>query len=275
MQNSKQVMAKSPKRNKQVSSQYLEADKRWTEGLILAQSPFWVTAVAFVMLSGIINSWNDVDYMLFSITAALPSILLPALLSKPGGRPWYHRYWVKLNLWVSIIVFMGTYFISHYFFDLMGMRYMFNNKLNFSSAVAGRTGGEVPLFLYPLTHAYFMSYFTCLLVAERKIIRRLQPGCIGRIFVVLALSYVVAFGETFFMASPLLSEVFLYDKRDRMMKVGTFGYMIFFVTGLPMLGRVDSRGEDWPLSRVVTEALAAFTCILLLFELWAKIIGPL
>jgi len=92
---------------------------------------------------------------------------------------------------------------------------------------------------------------------------------------VLALSYVVAFGETFFMASPLLSEVFLYDKRDRMMKVGTFGYMIFFVTGLPMLGRVDSRGEDWPLSSVVTEALAAFTCILLLFELWAKIIGPL
>ncbi|KAH7489940.1 hypothetical protein H9L39_07544 [Fusarium oxysporum f. sp. albedinis] len=268
-------MAKSPKKKKQVSAQYLEADKRWTEGLILAQSPFWVTAVAFVMLSGIINSWNDVDYMLFSITAALPSILLPALLSKPGGRPWYRRYWVKLNLWVSIIVFLGTYFISHYFFDLMGMRYMFNNRINFSSAVAGRTGGEVPLFLYPLTHAYFMSYFTCLLVAERKIIRRLQPGRIGRIFVVLALSYVVAFGETFFMASPLLSEVFLYDKRDRMMKVGTFGYMIFFVTGLPMLGRVDSRGEDWPLSRVVTEALAAFTCILLLFELWAKIIGPL
>ncbi|KAF5569157.1 cycloeucalenol cycloisomerase [Fusarium phyllophilum] len=267
-------MSTSPKKN-QISVQYLEADKRWTEGLILAQSPFWVIAVAFVMLSGIINTWNDVDYMLFSITVASPSILLPALLSKPGSRPWYRRYWVKLNLWVSIIVFTGTYFISHYFFDLMGMRYMFNNKVNFSSAVAGRAGGEVPLFLYPLTHAYFMSYFTFLLVAERKIVRRLQPGRVGHVFVVLALSYVVALGETFFMASPLLSEVFLYEKRDRMMKVGTFGYMIFFITGLPMLGRVDSHGEDWPLSRVVTEALAAFACIMLLFELWAKIIGSL
>jgi cycloeucalenol cycloisomerase len=267
-------MATSPQK-KQISAHHLEADKRWTEGLILAQSPFWVTAVAFVMLSGIISNWNDYDYILFSITAALPSVLLPALLSEPDGRPWYRRYWVKLNLWISIIVFLGTYFISHYFFDLMGMRYMFKVKLNFSSAVVGRTGGEVPLFLYPLTHAYFMSYFTFLLVAERKIIHRLHPGRFGRVFVVLTLSYIVAFGETFFMASPLLSDVFLYEKRDRMMKVGTFGYMIFFITGLPMLGRVDSRGEDWPLSRVVIEALAAFTSILLLFELWAKIIGPL
>ncbi|KAF4335582.1 cycloeucalenol cycloisomerase [Fusarium beomiforme] len=267
-------MSASPKR-KATSARYLEADKRRTEGLILAQSPFWAMAVALVMLSGIIHSWDDFDYILFSLTAALPSILLPAVFSKPDGRPWHRRYWVKLNLWISIIVFLGTFFISHYFFDLMGMRYMFNRKWNFSSSVAGRSGGEVPLFLYPLTHAYFMTYFAVLRVAEREINSRLRPGRIGRVCVVLALSYGVAFGETFFMASPLLSDLFLYEKRDRMMKVGTFGYMIFFVTGLPMLGRVDSNGEDWPLSRVVIEALAAFTSMLLLFELWAKVVGPL
>jgi cycloeucalenol cycloisomerase len=60
-----------------------------------------------------------------------------------------------------------------------------------------------------------------------------------------------------------------------MMTVGSVGYMAFFITGLPMVGRVDEKGEDWSLSRVVIEALGTFMSILVLFEVWAKVVGPL
>ena len=131
------------------------------------------------------------------------------------------------------------------------------------------------MFLYPLTHAYFMTYYTVLMVAESTIVQALQPGRLGRAIVVVVLSYSVAVGETFFMSSPLLSDWFYYEKTDRMMTVGSLGYMAFFVTGLPMVNRIDSKGEDWPLSRVVIEAWATFMSILVLFEIWAKVIGPL
>ncbi|KAF4948497.1 hypothetical protein FSARC_13734 [Fusarium sarcochroum] len=253
----------------------LEAEKRWTERLILAQSPLWIIPAAYVMISGVILRWNDADYIAFAITVALPAMLVPALLSKPSNRPWYRRYWVKLNIWIAIIVSFGTYFISHYYFDLMGMRYEFNSEWNFSSDVVGRTGGQVPVFMYPLTHACFMTYYTILLVAERVIIERLQPGRIGRLIVLVVLSYSAAFGETFFMATPLLSEVFSYADRDRMLKFGSIGYAAYFLGGVPMLKRIDSHGEDWTLSRVVIEAFAAFMGILVLFETWAKLAGPL
>ncbi|KAG8665545.1 hypothetical protein FPOAC2_10619 [Fusarium poae] len=257
------------------TAQSIEAEKRWTQRLNIFLSPFWIIAVAFAMLSGIMHQWNDIDYLLFSIAVATPPILFPALLSKKIGRPWYRRYWFKLNVWVAVMVCLGTYFTSHYFFDLMGMRYKFPCKWNFSSGVVGRTGGQVPVFLYPLTHAYFMTYYTVLMVLKKEIVQRLRPGRFGRVVVIVALSYGVALGETFFMASPLLSEWFYYEKRDRMMTVGSVGYMAFFVTGLPMVGRVDGKGEDWPLSRVVIEALGTFMSILVLFEVWAKVVGPL
>ncbi|KAJ4268818.1 hypothetical protein NW762_002888 [Fusarium torreyae] len=260
---------------KSMSASDFGAEKRWTEHLILAQSPLWMIPAAYVMISGVVLSWNDAEYVAFATTVALPSVLVPALLSESSSRPWYRRYWVKLNIYIAIIVLFATYFVSHYFFDLMGMRYDFNSKWNFNSDVVGRTGGEVPVFMYPLTHANFMTYYTILLVAERAIVQRLQPGRIGRLFVLVALSYGVAFGDTFFLASPLLSEVFSYADPDRMLKFGSLGYTAYFIGGVPMLKRIDSKGEDWDLSRVVMEAFAACMGILVLFEIWAKLAGPL
>ncbi|KAH8651125.1 hypothetical protein BX600DRAFT_441566 [Xylariales sp. PMI_506] len=255
----------------------VSAEQVWTERLILAQSPVWIAAVALVMLTGALRRWDDAGYLGFSLAAAAPSFLLPAALSLSGTnrRPWASRYWFKLHVWVAIMVFFGTYFGTHYFFDLMGMRYAFDVRWTLDSHVLGCSGQRVPVFMYPLTHAYFMTYFAALLVADRAIASRLRLGPAGRVVLVLILAYAVAFAETFFMASSLLSDLFAYQKRDRMLSVGSFGYATYFIVGLPSLRRMDADGEVWTLERVVIEALAACMAILVLLELWAKVVGPL
>jgi cycloeucalenol cycloisomerase len=255
------------------------ADKLWTERLILLQTPLWVIAVGTVMISGILRQWNDLQYMLFSISVALPSFLLPLFsTSRPtrGVRPWYQAYWFKLQVWVAIVVFFGSYIGTAYFFDLMGMEYAFHVQWNFSSDVVGRIRQEVPLFMYPLTHAYFMSYFVILVAADRYITTRLGiKSAVGKALVVLCLSYVLALAETFFMAVEFFSDLFLYRDRARMLRLGSLGYATYFLVGLPMLRRMDSNGDVWTLGRTVKEAMAACMGILLLLEAWSKVIGPL
>jgi len=77
------------------------------------------------------------------------------------------------------------------------------------------------------------------------------------------------------MASPLLEGVFAYESRERMLKVGSAGYSVYFVVGLPMARRIDADGERWTLGRVVVEGLATSMMVLLGLEAWAKVVGPL
>ncbi|KAK3313172.1 hypothetical protein B0H66DRAFT_569727 [Apodospora peruviana] len=266
-------------------------EKERTQHLILAQSPLWILSVLLVMQTGILRSWSDAEYFLFSLTIASPSILIPALLLSYRTKSHGYSYWLKLNIWVFIVVCFGTYFGTHYFFDLMGMRYTFDVvedgkccKWHLESDILGQHRDPrqtVPLFMYLLTHAYFMPYFCILLVAEREIVKRLRfDGTVGKGLAVLFLSYSLAFAETFVMASPLLEDLFAYEDRSKMLKVGSLGYASYFVVGLPMVKRIDTKtcegdNQNWTLARVVIEALATCMGILLLLEVWAKVVGPL
>jgi cycloeucalenol cycloisomerase len=260
-----------------------DPDKAWTERLILAQSPWWISAVAGVMVTGVIRNLSEASLMLLSITLTAPPVLLPILLSstRPDrDLPWRQCYWLKLNTWVFIVVAFGTYFGTHYFFDLMGMRYAFDVQWTFEAQVVGQSGQVVPVFMYPLTHAYFMTYFVLLLVLERGMLREISKlqgrpaGWLGRALVVLALAYGLAFAETLFMANEFMTGLFAYEKHGRMLAVGSFGYAAYFVVGLPMVRRVD-RGGRWTMGRVIIEALATCMGILMLLEVWAKMVGPL
>jgi cycloeucalenol cycloisomerase len=245
---------------------------------MLAQSVIWITAVMAVMVTGVLRRWGDATYLLFSVSVAAPTVVLPLALSQSRpdrGRPWHRCYWFKLNAWVAVVVGFGTYFGTHYFFDLMGMRYAFGARWTFDSHVLGHSGQRVPVFIYPLTHAYFMTYFAFLLAAERAAVARFRMGLFARTALVLALAYAVAFAETFFMASDLLSDLFAYENRGRMLLVGSFGYASYFIVGLPMVRRIDSKGEVWTIDRVILEALSTSMMILLLLEAWAKLVGRL
>ena len=64
--------------------------------------------------------------MAIGVAAALPCVLLPWWLGGPErGKPLAQRYWVKANLWIAIFSFVGNYFWTHYFYDLLGARYTF------------------------------------------------------------------------------------------------------------------------------------------------------
>lgn len=263
-----------------MSAPWLSAnpDKAWAERLFLLYTPVWMTAVGLVMVTGWIHTFGDVGFMVFSVAVAAPTLALPAFLDRNTQRPWWRSYWFKLNAWSAILVFGGTYFGTAYFFDLMGMRYEFDVSWTFESPVVGRHGGRVPVFMYPLTQAYFVSYFVLLTVAYRRL--RPSLGPIGRALLVLGLAYAMAVAETLAMANPLIADAFSYADRTRMLLLGSWGYAVYFIIGLPMLFALDEPTADdpapqWTLRRTAFHAIGTYMLILCGLEVWAQLIGPL
>lgn len=254
-----------------------DPDKAWAERYFLLQTPVWIAAVALVIVTGWVHRWSDPGYLAFGVVAMAPAVVGPYVLGRPtrlGTPPHAVAYWIKFNVWCAIVVGFGTYFGTHYFFDLMGMRYAFPVRWTFSSAVTGRTPGEVPIFMYPLTQAYFVSYYAALVVVVRGVSSKWRLGRLGRALLILVLAYAVAFGETFFMANEALSDAFQYADRERMLALGSFGYAIYFVIGLPMVRRID-ESRTWTLGEVAQNALATCMLIALGLEAWAHLVGPL
>jgi cycloeucalenol cycloisomerase len=251
--------------------------KAWAELFFLAQTPLWMAAVALVIVTGWIHGWGDVGYLVFGFVAAAPAVLGPLLLrSRPDrDQPFWQAYWFRFNVWCFILVAFGTYFGTAYFFALMGMRYGFPVEWTLEAEVVGAGDGAVPLFMYPITQAYFVTYYAVGVVILRGLRRRFCLGRIGSALVIAVLAYATAFAETFFMANEQLSAYFSYADRARMLAYGSFGYAIYFVVGLPMVYRMDEDGTRWPLRRVIVEALATCMMILVGLEVWAKLVGPL
>ena len=96
--------------------------------------------------------------MAIGLATALPCILLPLLL-QPGPdrrRPWHQRFWVKANLWIAIFSFIGNYFWTHYFYELLGASYTFPSwSLNNASATALHCPGGLSATASRLTLSRF------------------------------------------------------------------------------------------------------------------------
>ena len=253
-----------------------DAERAWAERFVLATSPIWIVAVATVVITRVLPGWGDVQYMLFSCAVAAPAVVGPLVAGRRVrvGDPPRAAYWVKVNVWVAIVVTFGTYIGTAYFFDLMGMRYAFATQWALQSPVVGKTGADVPLFMYPLTQAYFVTYFAALSVAWRTLRTKLQLRTLGTVVALVVLAYALAFMETFAMATDLMSDLFRYEQHDKMLLLGSFGYASYFLVGLPMFARID-RDEPWTLGRTALDACATCMMILALLELWAQVVGPL
>lgn len=252
-------------------------DKAWAERFVLVYSPIWMIAVAVAMTSGVMNTWGDGQYLAFGLAVGLPPLLGPLLAKGRPDRdlPFWRTYWFKLNVWVFILVAFGTYFGTSYFFELMGMRYGFPVAWTFEAELVGRSSQTVPVFMYPLTQAYFLTYFVGMTVVLRKVERALEPGWMGRALVIVVLAYAVAWMETFAMAADVIGEWFSYADKSRMLRLGSFGYAAYFIVGLPLVSKIDEGSERWTLRAVVMQALAACMLILCLLEAWAKLVGPI
>ena len=81
---------------------------------------------------------DEAGYMAVGLAAALPCVVLPALMhgAHEKGKPWHQQYWVKANVWIAIFSFIGNYFWTHYFYELLGAEYTFPSwQLNKVSSI--------------------------------------------------------------------------------------------------------------------------------------------
>ena len=82
---------------------------------------------------------DEWGYLAIGLGASLPCLLLPVLLQPQSERqrPFWQRHWVKANVWIAIFSFIGNYFWTHYFYDLLGASYTFKSwRLNDVSGLA-------------------------------------------------------------------------------------------------------------------------------------------
>ncbi len=258
--------------------QWLSSDpgKAATERFVLLYTPIWIAFVGVVMLTGIYRDWSDPGFMLFGLAAGAPLVLVPYLnpRAEDASKPVWATSWFRLNLWISIFVLFGSYVGTHYFFDVVGMRYGFATRWNLGAELVGDSDGEVPLFLYPLTQAYFMTYHVVMTVILRALTTRFGLGRLARGALIVTLAYAVAFAETFFMAIPALADVFEYADRGRMLAWGSLFYASYFVVSMPVFANIDEDGP-WTLGRTIGSALAVSMGVFFLLDFWAKFIGPL
>jgi cycloeucalenol cycloisomerase len=259
--------------------------KAWAERFFLLYSPVWIAEVALVMTTGMLTRWGDAGFLAFGVIASAPFFVVPAIYHRRvpalAATPWHRSYWFKYNLWIFLFVWIGTYFLTHYFFDVLGMRYAFPTRWNLGAALVG-SGHDIPLFMYPLTHAYFATYHVAMLVALRRVHRALGDlsGRPARLLALLAaglaLAYSVAYAETLFMASDFIRELFWYTDKPRMLRWGSLFYACYFFVSLPLLYRMDEppRPPHSP-GRAALDALAAGMLVFMLLDAITLVLGPL
>lgn len=121
--------------------------------------------------------------MALGIFLSVPGVLVPLLFPSVAQMsiPITQRYWFKASLWIFLFGFVGNYFWTHYFFTVLGSKYLFpvSIKLNevkkpqkpiFSFVCVKKPlfAWQIPVFLYLVTQAYFVSYHTFSSVLLRR-----------------------------------------------------------------------------------------------------------
>jgi cycloeucalenol cycloisomerase len=240
------------------------AHERAFERAVLVYSPLWMTAVALVMLSGVLASWRDAEHLLFGVGLAVPVLilpLLPAALDVERDAPLHHRYASRAVLYVALTTLIQMYLGSYLFFDYLGMEYHFRTRWEWNRS---------PVFLYPLTVAYFATYYVVMQLAARWMA---IPQRGARRWVLLAiLSYSVAFAETAFMATPVLSEFFFYRDKHFMLIYGSICYGTVFLATLPAFLGLSAKQS---LLRVVFVCLLGNAVALSLYRLYVFVMPRL
>ena len=242
--------------------------KAWGERFYLLYAPVWMTAMAVVQHSDAYRAWRDVGHLLFSLALFLPLWVLPLLVPSQAdrGRPLAARYIFKINVWIWIFAFIQSYFGTHYFYKVLGMRYGF--------PVTWELNG-VPFMLYLLAFVYFTTYQALINVVMRRWRTAWnRPNAVLTVLLLFALSFAMAFGETFSMAQDFMKDYFQYADRAAMLRYGSIFYGGLFAIMFPFVFRIDER-EDTPMRTVAVEALAANMLMLLWYDFWRLVLGPI
>lgn len=217
--------------------------------------------------------FEEVEYFVVGSILALPCLIIPALLPGNPDRhlPLTQQYWFKANVWVWTFSYVGNFFWTHYFYNLLGATYTFKAwRLN-----------NVPIAMFLCTVGYFNFYFagvnmvlraTWTSAAYRRLGTMLRWGASAALVVGLAVF-------TAFMETWTISAFPYYDIKDRtyMYTIGSVLYGIYFVVGFPMHFALDEAAgaPKWTVWETLKDSLAASMAVTILLDLWRLAIGGL
>lgn len=235
--------------------------KAATERWFLAYGAVWISVFAVVIGLQLYTLFDRPHYLALCGGLALPLLLQPVLapsLTGDSGKPLIERYSFKANLWIAIFGFIGNYWYTHYFYSVL--------KADYTMPSWDLNG--VPIPMYFATHFYFTFYHTLSNCALRKVYSTYRPCTTRTLFVVtlvLAMSYITAFMETFTISG---FPCYGFEDRHLVYTLGSAFYALYFVVSFPMFYRMDEDAEAPPHTAFQTtvEALASGMAVLCLLD---------
>jgi len=165
--------------------------KRACEIWFLGYGVFWIACFAVIIALRLYDDWGREAYAVVLGGLMSPLILQPLLLPSltcDQGKALMERYSFKANLWMLIFGFIGNYWYTHYFYNVLKATYTMQSwDLN---------GVPIPMFF--ATHFYFCFYHTLSNMALRKTATRYEADRVRWWFTVVlicVMSYITAFME--------------------------------------------------------------------------------
>lgn len=246
--------------------------KEFGEKFAFLYSTIWISFLAIVVFFKWYEFFTPSDYLMVGLGLALPYVVGPLVLARGEERrlPLTQRYIMKANLFVAILSYIGNHFYTHYFFNVLGVRY--------TGPLAQGMGFEinkVPISMFLMTHVYFMSYHI-LITPLIRTLKNTFRSCGATVqFVVTTIGIVVmafftAVAETWTISS---FPYYTYPNTSEMLTKGSVFYGTYFVVTFPWFFRLDEDTKHpWRLSRVVVEALASMMVVLLCADFWRLIL---
>lgn len=254
--------------------------KAWGEKFFLIYSPIWMAVIVLLIGFGITDRVGEWGFLAVGLAVAAPLVVVPAVIRDEAslGRSWYQTYWFKANLYIAIFSFAANYFGSEYFFDVLGMVYDYPMiELNFDATLVGSGEQRVPVLMYLLTQAYFITYHTTAIIVLRRLrTSRLPVGTMLWPVLVVVIAYFWAWMETRAMANPMIASQFYYKDMARMLTYGSLFYSLYFIASFPIFYNLDEkRDTNWSLTITAGAACTAGLIMLFLLDFAAAIFGPI
>jgi cycloeucalenol cycloisomerase len=247
-------------------------DKAWGEKFFLAYTPVWMAAFGFYQRSRIGDGLGDLGNLLVVLAIFAPVWVGPALLydARAAGLRWFETYWFKFNVWIFVFSWIGSYFLSEYFFDVMGMVYNFPHlHWNFDSHLLGSGKQVVPIIMYLSAHYFFVTYHTTAVV----VLRRVRTSALGghpvaAALAVAAAAWFWAWAEIRLTTDPSIADQFRYEDMAWALRWGAVFYACYFIVSFPMVYRLDEDAQArWTVGRTAIDAAAAGMLVFTLLDL--------
>ena len=215
------------------------ASKRATEIWFLAYSVVWIGAFAGIVGTKAYESFDKMHYAIVCGGLALPYLLQPLVapgITQDAGKPLLERYSLKANVWVFIFGFIGNYWYTHYFYNVLKAEY----------TMPGWDLNGVPIGMFFGTHFYFCFYHVLSNCVIRKISTTYEASWTRTLFttsVILAMSYTTAFMETLTISA---FPCWQFKDTHMVYTIGSAFYAIYFIVSFPMFYRVDEDPKGQP-----------------------------